>query len=105
MHWRRKWQPTPVFLPGESQGGGSLVGCRLWGRTESDTTEATEERETENIINIIYDKTTANLILNGQTSQRSESRQGGLFLPLLVNTVLEVLATAITKKKGLKTFK
>jgi len=41
MHWRRKWQPTPVFLPGESQGGGSLVGCRLWGCTESDTTEAT----------------------------------------------------------------
>ena len=30
MHWRRKWQPTPVFLPGESQGWGSLVGCRLW---------------------------------------------------------------------------
>ena len=41
MHWRRKWQPTPVFLPGESQGQGSLVGCHLWGRTESDTTEAT----------------------------------------------------------------
>ena len=41
MPWRRKWQPTPVFLPGESQGQGSLVGCRLWGRTESDTTEAT----------------------------------------------------------------
>ena len=41
MHWRRKWQPTPVFLPGESQGRGSQVGCRLWGRTESDTTEAT----------------------------------------------------------------
>ena len=41
MDWRRKWQPTPVFLPGESQGQGSLVGCRLWGRTESDTTEAT----------------------------------------------------------------
>ena len=41
MHWRRKWQPTPVFLPGESQGWGSLVGCRLWGRTESDTTEVT----------------------------------------------------------------
>ena len=39
MHWRRKWQPTPVFLPGESQGLGSMVGCRLWGRTESDTTE------------------------------------------------------------------
>ena len=41
MHWRRKWQPTPVFLPGESQGRGNLVGCSLWGRTESDTTEAT----------------------------------------------------------------
>ena len=41
MHWRRKWQPTPVLLPGESQGLGSLVGCRLWGHTESDTTEAT----------------------------------------------------------------
>jgi len=39
--WRRKWQPTPVFLPGESQGQGSLVGCRLWGRAESDTTKAT----------------------------------------------------------------
>ena len=33
MHWRRKWQPTPVFLPGESQGRGSLVGCHLWGLT------------------------------------------------------------------------
>ena len=41
MHWRRKWQPTPVFLPGESQGQGSLVGCCLWGRIESDMTEAT----------------------------------------------------------------
>ena len=41
LHWRRKWQPTPMFLPGESQGRGNLVGCRLWGRTESDTTEAT----------------------------------------------------------------
>ena len=41
MHWRRKWHPTPVFLPGESQGRGSLVGCHLWGCTESDRTEAT----------------------------------------------------------------
>ena len=43
MHWRRKWQPTPVFLPGKSRGRGSLVGCHLWGRTESDTTEATQQ--------------------------------------------------------------
>ena len=41
MHWRRKWQPTPVFLPGESRGWGSLVGCRLWGRTEPETTKVT----------------------------------------------------------------
>ena len=41
LQWRRKCQPTPVFLPGKSQGQRSLVGCRLWGRTESDTTEAT----------------------------------------------------------------
>ena len=41
MFWRRKRQPTPVFLPGESQGRVSLVGCRLWGCTESDTTEVT----------------------------------------------------------------
>ena len=45
MHWRRKWQPTPVFLPGESQGRGSLVGCRLWGRTESDTTGAAQQQQ------------------------------------------------------------
>ena len=37
----KEMQPTPVFLPGEPQGRGSLVGCRLWGRTGSDTTEAT----------------------------------------------------------------
>ena len=41
MHWRRKWQPTPVSLPGESRGRRSLVGCSPWGRTESDMTEVT----------------------------------------------------------------
>ena len=39
MHWRRKWQRTPVFLPRESQGWRSLVGCSPWGCEESDTTE------------------------------------------------------------------
>ena len=39
MRWRGKWQPTPVFLPGEFQGQVSLVGCRLWGCWESDTAE------------------------------------------------------------------
>ena len=41
VKWRRKWQPTPVFLPRESCGQRSLVGCCRWGRTELDTTEAT----------------------------------------------------------------
>ena len=45
MHWRRKWQATPVFLPGESQGQGSVVGCRLWGCTELDMTEVTAAAE------------------------------------------------------------
>ena len=45
MHWRRKRQPTPVFLPGESEGRGSLVGCRLWGHAESDTTAATQQQQ------------------------------------------------------------
>ena len=45
LHWKRKWQPTPVFLPGESQGRQSLVGCHLWGRTGSDTTEATQQQQ------------------------------------------------------------
>ena len=42
MHWRRKWQSNSVFLPGESQGQGSLVGCRLWGCTELDMTDASK---------------------------------------------------------------
>ena len=45
MHWRRKWQPTPMFLPGESQGQESLVGWCLWGHTESDTTEVTKQQQ------------------------------------------------------------
>ena len=40
LHWRRQWQPTPVFLPGEAQGWESLVGCHPWGRAESDMIEA-----------------------------------------------------------------
>ena len=45
MHWRRNWQPTPVFLPGESQGWRSVVGCRLWGCTESDTIEVMQQQQ------------------------------------------------------------
>ena len=49
MHWRRKWQPTPVFLPGQSQGQQSLVGCYLWGRTESDMTEVTKQAQSYDV--------------------------------------------------------
>ena len=45
--WRRKWQPTPVFLPGESHGQRSLMGYSPWGHKESDTTEHTH-RKTQN---------------------------------------------------------
>ena len=44
FYWKRQWHPTPVFLPRESQGWRSLVGCRLWGCTESDTTVEMESQ-------------------------------------------------------------
>ena len=46
---RRRWHPTPVLLPGKSHGWRSLVGCHLWGRTESDTTEETEQQQHEQL--------------------------------------------------------
>ena len=49
MHWRRKWQLTPGFLPGESQGRGSLASCRLWSRTELATTEVTWRQQQRGI--------------------------------------------------------
>ena len=58
--WRRKWQPTAVFLPGESQGRGSLVGCRLRGRAGSDTTEVTQQQQHTLIIAGMQD---ANIII------------------------------------------
>ena len=54
MHWRRKWQPTPGFLPGESQGRGSLVVCPLWGRTESDTTEVMQQQQQQQILYLLW---------------------------------------------------
>ena len=44
--WRRKWQPTPVFLPGESHGQWSLAGCRQWSRKELDRTEGLRHTHT-----------------------------------------------------------
>ena len=70
MHWRRKWQPTPVFLPGESHGQRSLVGCSPWGGTESDTTEATWqqnniEKDIKPTFNILGDKTASFVLTLG----------------------------------------
>ena len=57
LHWRRKWQPTPVFLPGESQGRGSLVGCHLWGHTVghdwTDLAVVPENKHAETLVNIV----------------------------------------------------
>ena len=45
ISWRRQWHPTPVLLPGKSRGQKCLVGCRLWGHTESDTTDVTWQQQ------------------------------------------------------------
>ena len=55
-------QPTPVFLPGESQGRWSLVGCRLWGRTESDTTEAMQQQQQQASLSITNSRSSPKLM-------------------------------------------
>ena len=62
MHWRRKRQPTPAFLPGGSQGRGNLVGSRLWGCTESDTTEATWQQQ-HSCLNHLLNRTGTSSVL------------------------------------------
>ena len=49
IYWRKKRQPTPVFLPGESYGQSSLEGYRPWGHTESDMTERAAHTHTHGI--------------------------------------------------------
>ena len=73
MHWRRKWQPTPVFLPGEFQGRGSLVGCRLRGRIKSGTTEVTQQQQKQQYSSI-YDQ-------NYLLSWRRKWQSTPVFLP------------------------
>ena len=73
MHWRRKWQPTPVFSPGESQGRGSLVGCRLWGRTESDTTEVTQQQQQEQKKRVMPKTSGATCLEDHDESQRKKT--------------------------------
>ena len=73
MNWRKKWQPTPVFLPGESQGQRSLVGCRLWGRTGLDMTEATQQQQ-RNVMDGIMIPTT---VTTSTKASRSSSYMDG----------------------------
>ena len=65
MHWRRKWQPTPVFLLGESQGQRSLVGCRLWmvaqSRTRLKRLSSSSSSTLKNLFHFILYLLTANL--------------------------------------------
>ena len=70
MHWRRKWQPTLILLPGESQGRGSLVGCRLWRHTESDTTEATQQQQQQ------YQIKQNKFILAGKRHNNKQTKKG-----------------------------
>ena len=76
MHWRRKWQPTPVFLPGESQGRRSLVSCRLWGCTELDTTEATWQQQSSLLPNPADDEQEAELLSECGLGSGSHPGQG-----------------------------
>ena len=54
--WRRKWQPTPVFLPGESHGQRNVVGYSPWDHKESDMTEQLSMRERAPVINPTHEK-------------------------------------------------
>ena len=79
-HWRMEWQPTPVLLPGQSQGRGSLVGCRLWGQAESDTTEATlQQQQQQHTVALVVKNPPANTgdVRNTGSIPISERSPGG----------------------------
>ena len=83
MHWRRKWQLTPMFLPGESQRRGSLVGCRLWGRTELDTTKVTQQQQ-QLILSISLCHTHHILFIHSATDEHS----GCCYLSAAMNSAM-----------------
>ena len=73
MHWRRKWQPTPVFLPGESQERGSLVGCHLWGcRVRRDWSDLAAAAALGNTISLFSSKFLHQTGSSGSPSQHSK---------------------------------
>ena len=91
MHWRRKWQPTPVFLPGESQGRGSLVGCRLWGCTELDTTEATSQQQRHTNLNLIHDSE----LLTTQLELLGFVKMGRTIIKIILKHVADICFTEV----------
>ena len=72
--WRRKWKPTPVFLPGESHGQRNLPGYSPWGRKESDLTEVTTSLVMLPVITIIRN------IMGSNSCPRSDNREPSLRL-------------------------
>ena len=85
--WRRKWQPTPVFLLGESQGQRSLVGCCLWGCTESDTTERLSSSSSIVFLAVMYE-------CESWTIKKAECRRIDAFELWCWRRLLRVLWTA-----------
>ena len=79
-----QWQPTPVFLPGESQGQRSLVGCRVWGHTESDMSEATQQTQETDVYNFLIllpDKEDVKMKTEKETAM--DVKRKGIVLSLL----------------------
>ena len=118
IHWRRKWQPTPVFLPGESQGRWGLVSCRLWGCTESDTTEVTQRQQPQQQLQFTHLQNAEKFsngsgfptgtfkVLGGETVEKEkEEQEGGLkrsifaFQPELHHSAMMDFCIRVHQKK------
>ena len=86
--WRRKWQPTPVFLPGKSHGQRSLVGYSPYGCKESDTTEVTQHAYTRKYQRLCFRKW--KMILGGRSEMQEEWR-----VKETINTCVNLTVTCI----------
>ena len=93
MHQRRKWQPNPLFLPGESQGQQSLVGCRLWSRTELDMTAATQQQQQHTRFQSIFVHFFYNVLI---LSQKRKSALGNVLCTKLMFQYMHCLIRCFT---------